>query len=519
MATGISAGQHVPAWKRLGLKLKYANDTPSEIVTQSTVQAEEPTIANKYTVKRSRNPEDDLEPSKRSKVSVEHEASTAVSGIESSHDATPLASPKGRRKSVTFTSDTKKDDGFSATTLYQNWLANENEAQSSAPANEEGHVTTVQRLEPVLSRPDKKPKKDKSKSKTDKSAKLARSEKQPENEETPDYVKYLIQFYQDKSSWKFHKKKQNELIKHCFDLGRIPAEHTLALVEYVKGLQSAGVQQRLIETSEKLLQDLLTSQEKGSEIENMESPQARKSAYEAAVRRQIERVESLGGAKSEYEAETLADMEREAASKQRAWAILEVSLLNFLGRPAPTTRPSISSTTSVVVPPQDGVQQTPYQNMISRAAPKRTTFADDGDDSNAPTSQQPETSAKRRKTRKSRTNVADDASSSSSSEEDRSSDSDSDSGSSSDDDGPNRSAKSRAQSSSKKVALKSKPIFDKELLDAAFPGSKAQDQPARTLAERYAASDGNHQISGLPLMRRFSIGSRTGAYCFTAAQR
>nr|POE56301.1 uncharacterized protein c7orf50 like [Quercus suber] len=480
MATSISAGQHVPAWKRLGLKLKYAKDTPSEVISPSSVQAKESLGDNVHLGKRARESENDVGTPKRSKVSTEHEQVPIVNNTDSSRDATTvLAAPKGRRKSVTFTSDTKQDDGFSATTLYQNWLANEHEAQSSFQPHEQshdpGHDTIVQKLEPTPAKPGKKPKSVKSKSKTDKAAKAAREKKQPANGEVPDFVKYLVQFHQDKSAWKFHKKKQNELIKHCFDLDRIPAKHTPALVEYVKGLQSAGVQQRLVESSEKILQDLLAGEGRSSEIDGMESAQARKVAYEAVVQRQTRRVEELGGAKSEYETQRLAEMERKAAMGDRALAIVEVSLLNYLGRPVEKSKLLNPSTLPAVAQAPDGMQQTPYQNMISRAAPKRTTFADD--DADTPATEQPEHPTKRRKSRKSRTNVAED--SSSSSEEDSTSDSGSSSSSDDDDDDGNdgRTAQSKMPKSNKK------PIFDKELLDAAFPGSQARSHKARALAE------------------------------------
>lgn len=426
MATSTSAGQHVPAWKRLGLKLKFAKDTPAELSTPSAVQGtSEQTTARK----RPREAENAFVSSKKQKSDAqnenENEKSDDVTGHEISLDAasTPGAViSRKRSKSVTFTSDTKIDDGFSATTLYQDWLANENELLSIAPTQvqEAPHVP-----EESVSRPpaqEKRPKKEKAKSKTDKAAKAARAEKQSDSQQTPDFVQYLVQFHTDKSTWKFHKKKQNELIKHCFDLSRIPSTESPALVAYIRGLQGVGVQQRLLESAEKILQDLLEREGRSGEIADMESAEARKAVYEAAVQRQIDRVESLAGVRSEYESEKLEELARAAQESQRADAILKELLLKGIGRPPPIAVPRPVTAPSREV--TDGVQTTPYQDMISRAAPKRTTFADE--DEEAPTN----TPHKRKNGRKSRTTVAENASSSSSS----SSSDDSDSSDSSSDD-------------------------------------------------------------------------------------
>lgn len=99
-----------PAWKRLGLKLKSGQETP---IVEAHRDIEPST--------RKRKAETDSTPSaKKAKKTKEPAAATVPS--------TPTLS---RKKSVTFTPETKVEDGDSIKQLFSSWVA-EQKAQDPA---------------------------------------------------------------------------------------------------------------------------------------------------------------------------------------------------------------------------------------------------------------------------------------------------------------------------------------------------------------------------------------------------
>ncbi|RMY34054.1 hypothetical protein D0866_05515 [Hortaea werneckii] len=362
--------QHVPAWKRLGLKLKYAKDSP-EPSGQAPVEAGySPQGSKRHSTANS--DETTSKPSKKQKlsrengqtfseanwkdgkshspsqpnvktVSVDPKASKGkhqtFEGEDSEHPAENDVRGRPRkashRKSVTFTADTKAHD---AESISDGETAEEEPSeppQSTAPEQPASPETK-------LSKKEKKRLKQQQKSSAPSEGKTADDRatqvKKPKHQGTAEYVEYILQFYNDNANWKFNKNKQTELLKHLFNPWWIPAQYDEALVAYIEGLQGARAQQRVIEDAEAVLKALLEKQESDVNVESMDSRTSRKAAYEAAVKREIEKVKQVG--RSEYDEHQLLEMKKEVEKAKRADAVLAALLSKELEQPAAPSAPS-----------------------------------------------------------------------------------------------------------------------------------------------------------------------------------
>ncbi|KAL5423033.1 hypothetical protein PMIN04_004200 [Paraphaeosphaeria minitans] len=195
-----------------------------------------------------------------------------------------LSPPKtDRRKSVTFTPDTKTKDGNSASNYFKQWVAEQKGssadftpaevAQFSKPP--EVHIANGN---PRIFLPLKAPIPGKSK------------KKDPSH-----YLNYLAQYYQDRGNWKFNKATQNDVLDNSLNIFRIPEEYSDALFEYVSSLQGAGAIERLRERCNK------TTEEVDEEI-SKESMEEREALKEVALQERL--------VKERKRRQTDADVER-----------------------------------------------------------------------------------------------------------------------------------------------------------------------------------------------------------------
>ena len=230
-----------------------------------------------------------------------------------------------RRKSVSFSHDTKTDDGDTAQNAFRDWVAEQNAleieadlakkhqakiATASAPAP--APATARDPVAPTTSSPapaqtgteapkaqpqEKQPKSDKTKSadkQSDKKAKL-RTPK-TEDRPIPEYVKYLQHYHDDRATWKFNKSKQNDMLKNIWSIYRIPSEHNDALIEYLSGLQGAA-RQRLQDSARTIITEIVTyirkeiPEAKGDSVDTVEDRQA---AFQAAEKREMDQRLALG---------------------------------------------------------------------------------------------------------------------------------------------------------------------------------------------------------------------------------
>jgi hypothetical protein len=237
----------IPAWQRLGLKLKSATEPPPIILPSPDIDSPKR--------KRTAVAENTL-PSKKIKW-----PDISASGAEP-----PITPQLLRKKSVTFTPETKIDDGDSIKQLFNTWAA-EQKAQDPAfdfksssqafdtpePVKVQEHVDTglrekerrvrrAQKSDSIVNKP-----KDTSKSKKPKSGKVSKIVKLLKPTSRP-FLDYIKQYHEDRASWKFNKNHQNHLLKNIFDLNVIPSDYAHLIYYYVRGLQG-GVRTRLRDTA------------------------------------------------------------------------------------------------------------------------------------------------------------------------------------------------------------------------------------------------------------------------------
>jgi hypothetical protein len=116
-----------------------------------------------------------------------------------------------------------------------------------------------------------------------------RTPKDSANRPVPEYVRYLEQYHADRSSWKFNKSKQNDVLKNIWNIYRIPPSCNEALVEYLDGLQGGAARQRLRQAAQSANIDIVSfirSEIPEVKDEPMETAEARKAAYDSALERQ-----------------------------------------------------------------------------------------------------------------------------------------------------------------------------------------------------------------------------------------
>lgn len=242
-----------------------------------------------------------------------------------------------RRKSVTFTPDTKTTDGNSASNLFKKWVQDQNgpgaeftqaEVAQFAPpptlhpANQSSPSTPTTKEDRKAKRAEKKAKqssKNSSKGNVEpdhsssQGVDAHRSERSPPStapvpktakhgqEQTESkikegqpvgkkkdpsrYLNYLTQYHTDRPNWKFNKAIQNDIIDNCLNIFRIPDEHAEALIEYVKGLKGAGVVERLKQSCKNTIAEIDTANEQ--ETSAMDDPDVRKAAQEEALQERL----------------------------------------------------------------------------------------------------------------------------------------------------------------------------------------------------------------------------------------
>jgi hypothetical protein len=308
-ATESTASVRIPAWKRLGLKLKSASEAPLADVTP---KRKRPGEAGKDTSVKKSKPSSDSP------------------GLSVPDQITP---PPARKKSVTFTPETKVEDGDSIKQLFSVWVAEQkNQEDLSAPvfqtpqyqSVEESFDTTLDEKERRVKRvktvkqgkadssdPPKTKESTKAKKKKEtnqpatrvtaegeqaeeslkstkqsktKKARKPRAAKSLTTQTLPEkpFLAYLKQYTDSRDTWKFNKNHQTHLLKHLFNIDIVPSDYAHYIYEYVKGLQG-GVRTRLRDSA-------LAVKVKDLEEpfpEDMENSEQRKMDYDVAMKEYV----------------------------------------------------------------------------------------------------------------------------------------------------------------------------------------------------------------------------------------
>lgn len=298
-----------------------------------------------------------------------------------------------RRKSVTFTGETKQNDGNSAESGVEPIIAS-NLGESAGPSSE-----TTEPDEPIS----KKTKK--SKDKSNAASENLNSSEQSTKAKTsvssdlntapiPEYVRYLELFHHDKKSWKFNKNHQTALLKNIFDLHKIPSTLTTAVIGYVSGLKGASPRQRLAKDAKAILKSFAEKDGSLDEIVEMNTESARREAYFKAMHKAIEKWEAAGMPRSQYDDEQIEDMEMEMERGKRAEAVLRALPLiePSTQSSTPSTRPATleaspaASTSRTNTSPDTSMTSTSQSKRTSRKRKQRTDVSSNSSSSSSDSS-------------------------------------------------------------------------------------------------------------------------------------
>lgn len=203
-STERAPAQHVPAWKRLGLKLKQpaggaSAAGPASEPANGSSGVGQPGGSTGHKRKIDAPPSTDASPYKRFRGDDQHGAQK--NGI--------LSSSSKPKKSVKFGDTPTKNDAVS-------------------PAAARTNNTT----------PKGKPTKDTPKKDTPKKAKgPTKKQKEPAPTDLKPALEYLRQWKTSRENWKFNKNHQSTLIKHLFDKDAIPSTDIDTFYEYLQDLK------------------------------------------------------------------------------------------------------------------------------------------------------------------------------------------------------------------------------------------------------------------------------------------
>ncbi|KAI0179233.1 hypothetical protein GGR52DRAFT_297561 [Hypoxylon sp. FL1284] len=205
-STGNAPAQRVPAWKRLGLKLKAESESEdqSSQSRNATLQRPAAPLVPNHHWENSAGPIDTNAKRKSSSVpALDRSAKKAKRDVPQSQPA-PTQTPK-KAKSVSFAADSTQAAG--------------------SPAAPNGTQLSTKQKQPPLKKtvpaPAKPPKK-----------------QAPVNLEPA--LAYLRQWHTSKDTWKFNKNHQTRLLEQVFaDETTIPAADIHIFYEYIRGLKGA----------------------------------------------------------------------------------------------------------------------------------------------------------------------------------------------------------------------------------------------------------------------------------------
>ena len=343
MSAAVEA--HVPAWKKLGLKLKNASDPGPATPVLALV----PRNKRKFqTIGDENVSKSESKPTKRARRTKSPDSSSIKSrptqDVANPASITPKKSTS--RKSVSFAAGAKIEDGESAKDLYNTWFDtqkssdpsfdpsayNQDALKAITPtsidfADQDQTTLTINTSSKDLQpnptskgKNKKKKKRNKSKSTTipkappsSSQSTTARTTKASESDQpdtTHPALTYLKNHQSSPSTWKFSKSRSSYLLRHLFSLTHIPPSYTPALESYLSGLESQAAIQAIRQRALNIIKEdgewlndssnfegwnlhLESSNEieegqkggKGEEVYRMDDPIKRKEIYLQALKR------------------------------------------------------------------------------------------------------------------------------------------------------------------------------------------------------------------------------------------
>ena len=375
------AAVHIPAWKRIGLKLKFAKEEPQDINGVNSVQ-------NQYTYDRkrkaadinsdspseatdARKPVKKLQKTRRNdgpEATSEGGDTSAANGQRRSPSRIAARdSPKTIRKSVSFTPETKIQDGEGVKELYKTWF---DKQVVDDPSFDPSTVSPALRaVTPATADLDesafhlKSTSSREATSNSSSSHKKSKKTKREKPEDEPNHLPlidhpaltYLTTHHTSPTIWKFSKPYQNHLLKHLFSFTHVPTSYDSALLGYLRGLQGSARsrtrQQALAIRSEdaKWLSAEPLENDKMDQETDAQCIARRKRDYDAAVARVKQRLRDIEDDREEREWELLGDKEeweQQLRKRRRAelvlWGVGEDEAEDAMGNTAALPKSVVS---------------------------------------------------------------------------------------------------------------------------------------------------------------------------------
>lgn len=312
----------IPAWKRLGLKLKFARDLPTE--------SESPTVtAGGINEHKRKHQTEDRTKRKKIKSSSNTKVHSSVTASQSHSLITPTLK---RQKFVTFTPETKTEDGDSIKLLFNNLATEPKLAFLEKNSGPTSHAAGVEQTDPSQDEAERRVKRVK-KSETTKPNKIVKPRKHPINSA----VEYLKQFYHSKETWKFNKVHQIQLLKNVFDVEKIPSEYSELVYAYMSSMKG-GARTQLRDSA--LAIKVRDREERGeregsASAEKLDSIRRKEEEFEAAVKEHVASMTTLEApSRMGYEEGVLLGlsdfaMKKRMAKRMRAERILELLVQGY----------------------------------------------------------------------------------------------------------------------------------------------------------------------------------------------
>lgn len=272
--SAFSQEERIPAWKRLGLKLKNVKDTKEAVSSTNSVL---PNKLKQSSPSAHSGPRVDgslAEPlAKRRRVESHANGHTQTNGsLAGTSGILPKDQAARLKKKVSFTAETKLEDGGKELITgweqddyaYYEQKAAENDAKEArrdfASAQKKSEESKI-----FSKKPSSTPRKSK------------------------DALDYLNLYYRSRCSWKFSKNREVWILQHILSTNDIPTSFNIALASYVHGLGSRQARSRLLNQCQEALEKEgpKESPEVGqdSDLDHMEDLKRQKAYHDYAVGR------------------------------------------------------------------------------------------------------------------------------------------------------------------------------------------------------------------------------------------
>jgi hypothetical protein len=315
--TNSSMLERIPAWKRLGLKLKNAKETQGGNVGPTNGASPKELKRSLPDTHLALAPEPrescvKLVTKRRRLGSAPTESAPSNGSLNRTSNIFSTSQSARLKKKVSFTAETKLEDGGKE--LITDWehddYAYYEQKAADNDAKEALRVASDARNEPH-----------KSSTHPQKASDTGRKSK--------DALEYLNSYCTSRRSWKFNKNREVWILRHILSSDDIPTSFNIALASYVHGLGSQQARLRLLNQCQEALDKEVPEEpskgETGSNSGHMEDPIRRKAYHDDAIKRFKQNLEGHLDYEQRKADEDDPDYQRWLSRRRRAelllWAI------------------------------------------------------------------------------------------------------------------------------------------------------------------------------------------------------